>query len=123
MQAKNEMEAIKSLSKKINEMSNIDKGILPNGKSFNDVYAEGNSCVYAISGSYNQSTLPGFPTGAYNYGTLLTFNPRKVSSESNTWDLSQIYIPDQPADRGIYFRSRRTSNWLKIEGTAVAPIM
>lgn len=96
------------------------KGILPSGTSFNDVALSGESNIYTIQGELGTSTLNGFPTGAYSYGTLITINPN--SEKKSSWSTVQIYIPDLPSQNGIYFRTKTSNSWLKLNGTAVNPI-
>lgn len=98
----------------------IENGTLETNVSFNDVLIAGESSVYLISN--RQSSLSGFPTDAYGYGILITFNPSGVTSSTNWYQVSQIYIPDLPAERGVYFRTRLTSNWLHLTGSSVAPV-
>lgn len=96
------------------------KGILPSGTSFNDVALSRESNIYSINGSSEGNAPSGFPTGAYIYGLLITINPN--SDKKSSWSTVQIYIPDLPSQNGIYFRTRTSNSWLKLNGTAVNPI-
>lgn len=96
------------------------KGVLASGTSFNDVALSGESNTYIINGALGTNTLSGFPTGAYSFGLLITINPN--SRKTSDWSITQIYIPDLPSQNGLYFRTRTSNSWLKLNGTAVNPI-
>ncbi len=99
------------------------KGTPGAGISFDDLMVTGESTLHTIGTTSGASieTLPGFPTGAYAYGTLITLNPAK--SKASHYSTTQIYIPDIPHTNGIYFRSRVGGTWTKIAGTSVQPIV
>jgi hypothetical protein len=96
-------------------------GKLDANTSFNALCTKGISSVAQVSGTHTES--PGFPVGAYSYGTVVTLNPGKITSadSSNHWGTVQIYIPDLPTTNGVYFRTRLTATWCKFSGTGVNP--
>lgn len=85
-------------------------------KTFDAAMSANFPSIFAINNNTEIKTGAGFPTNAYGYGLLITLR--------SSIDLSktQIYIPDGPATRGIYVRTRVGGTWLKLEGTSVAPI-
>lgn len=74
----------------------------------------------------NLEGIIGFPTGAYQYGCLLTVNTTSVTTQNNSYRNMQIYIPHDGNNlaREIYVRtpadgfSKTTSipTWRRIEG-------
>lgn len=98
------------------------KGTAPKDKSFNDIMSDGENTVYSIISDYGITKKAGFPTGAYGYGILITLNPNAITSSSNWWSVAQIYIADMPASYGVYFRTRLTTTWIRVSGTAVNPV-
>lgn len=96
------------------------RGLLWRGTSFDDVALNGKSSAYTVNAeAFQNDELPGYPTGAYEYGTLITINPGQ--SLEAKWDIVQIYVPDGPAIYGVYFRTHIDRNWVKLNGEAVAP--
>lgn len=96
------------------------RGLLWRGTSFNDVALSAESSAYTVNAeTFQNNELPGYPSGAYKYGTLITINPSQSLVEK--WDIVQIYVPDRPTVNGIYFRTHTNRDWLKISGEAVAP--
>lgn len=97
------------------------KGELQGGISFNDIVNSAESSAYSVNAEYYGTyNLAGYPVGAYRYGTLITINP--VQSTEQLWNIVQIYVPDDPTNYGIYFRTHLDRKWLKISGETVAPV-
>lgn len=94
------------------------RGFLWRGTSFDDVARNKKSTAFCVDAEWQgNAELPGYPTGAYKYGTLITINP--YQSSTYTYDIVQIYVPDAPAFHGIYFRTYTSKNWIKISGETV----
>lgn len=97
------------------------RGLLWRGTSFNDVALSVESSAYTVNAeAFQNDELPGYPAGAYKYGTLITINPSQ--SLENKWDIVQIYVPDDPANYGIYFRTHLDRKWVRLSGETVAPV-
>lgn len=115
-------EKLNSLLSKFIKMGNV----LPTGISFDDLMITGESSCYTISKDYGNTVLPGFPTGAYGYGTLITINPQQRTN--NAYSTFQIYLTDgiQYGDSngayGVFIRSRVAGTWIRISGVDVEPI-
>ncbi len=98
---------------------NLRTTALSSYKTFDEIFNLGLSSVFMIDGN-NIQTKNGFPTGAYNYGLLITL----IATQD--YAKTQIYIPDRPyldSQRGIYVRTRPGSSWLKLAGTEVASVV
>lgn len=71
--------------------------------------------ITTINGLESGTSLgEGAPTGAYDYGTLITLNPRQ--STTSGYDQTQIYIEDgltNSSRKGLYFR-KRTGDWISL---------
>lgn len=85
--------------------------LLPSAdRTFDGVKTLNKNSVFNIDGNQIEQTS-GYPSGAYNYGILLTFPGNDV------YGTSQIYIPDQPynrAGREIHIRNRTSTGWKKL---------
>lgn len=94
--------------------------LLPNGQTFDDVMDSSVPSVFSINGTSTITSGKGFPTGAFGYGLLITLNSAYVNYKT------QIYITDLPSNsdsgRGVYIRTRKAGNWLKLSGTQVNSI-
>lgn len=96
------------------------KGQLYSGISFDDVVNMSDSSAYTINAdSYKNNTLAGYPAGAYKYGTLITINPTQTTNDK--WSIVQIYVPDGPAEHGVYFRTHTNRKWVKLSGETINP--
>ena len=89
---------------------NVQYSALLTDRTFDEIMQLDYPSVFTIDGNATTVNGAGFPTGAYAYGTLITFR-----SASN-YARAQIYITDSPYSRGIYFRTRVSGSWLKIGG-------
>lgn len=99
------------------------RGWLSNGVSFNDIVESGESSAYIVDATTNKNDeLPGYPVGAYKYGTLITINPGHYSNLRFGWSIVQFYVPYVPITHGLYVRNN-AENWLKISGEAVTQVI
>lgn len=106
---------------KLEDINKYEKFVVENmgcGGNWNTKALQLYNSICTISKN-NQNLGVGAPEGAYEYGSLISLNPRKTSSADYT--ISQIYIPDNPHTNGIYVR-KKNSNWLKLSGTTVNAI-
>ena len=70
--------------------------------------------IFTINGDSNIVSGAGFPTGAYEFGALITLY------SSVFYAKMQIYITDNPNEeggRGIYIRARVGGTWTKLTST------
>lgn len=115
---------ITQLCTKVEALENLDryeKFVAENmacGENWNEKALQLNNSICTIFKN-NQNLGVGAPEGAYEYGSLISLNPRK--SNSADYSISQIYIPDNTYLNGIYVR-KKNSNWLKLSGTTVNAI-
>lgn len=95
--------------------NNIDYTSILSNKTFDDAMNLGYSTIFTINGNDETANGNGFPTGAYQYGLLITL------FASSDYAKVQIYIPDKPSERGFYIRTKGDP-WCHFSGEIVQPI-
>lgn len=94
--------------------TNIGYTNILTNKTFDDAMNLEYSTIFTINGNEETKNGAGFPTGAYQYGLLITlFSPNYAKV--------QIYIPDKPSERGFYIRTKGDP-WCHFSGEIVQPI-
>lgn len=95
---------------------NIGNIILTKEDNWNNLYSPKNISAYLVNGEMGT----GSPEGAYSWGQLIVINFSQYAE--GFYGATQIYVPDNPGDNGVYIRSGNSANrnWLKVAGTPVA---
>lgn len=98
-----------------------------NDLTFYDMAVKGENSIAKV---YQESSiLKGYPTNAYEYGTLITLNPTK--SKVAIYSTIQIYITDKPytgtiengTKYGVFVRAiGTTQNWVYLSGSQVTAV-
>lgn len=95
--------------------NNIGYTNILTNKTFDDAMNLEYSTIFTINGNEETKNGAGFPTGAYQYGLLITL------FASSDYAKTQIYIPDKPSQRGFYIRTKGDP-WCLFSGETVQPI-
>lgn len=83
--------------------------------TFDEIMDLGTTSIFNVTGESKIIKGDGFPTGAYGYGLLITLH------SSTDYSKTQIYIPDNPQNHGLYVRTKGDC-WIKLAGETVEPI-
>ena len=115
----NALNELRLQTKQFMSGENLSQTTLTNARTFDELMNLNTPSIFEISRNTAITQGAGFPTGAYDYGLLITL------ISTHDYSKTQIYITDNVTSdtaRGVYIRSNLNKNWLKLAGESVAPL-